>query len=344
MTTTVLVTGASGFIARHIVLRLLDRGHAVRGSVRSPARGEDLRAAIAPLLKDPAAIARLSFVTLDLLADAGWAEAASGAGAVIHTASPFPVSQPRDADALIRPAVDGTLRALRAARAAGVGRVVLTSSVAAVVHAPLRAGRDSHDEEDWSRTDLATATPYVQSKTLAERAAWDFAAREAPGMALTAINPAFVLGPPLGGVWGSSVGVIGRMLAGRDPAVPRLGLSVVDVRDVAEMHVRALERPSTAGRRYTASAGQMWFREMALALKAAFPDRRIATREAPYWLMWLLGRFDGEARAILPSLGRMERVSNARAVAELGMDFIPPREALLAAARVLAGDGARAAA
>ncbi|MCX7889657.1 MAG: NAD-dependent epimerase/dehydratase family protein [Rhodobacteraceae bacterium] len=339
MSQTVLLTGASGFIAKHIVLRLLERGHRVRGSLRSAARAGEVRAAVAPHLTDPAALDRLSFVVLDLDGDEGWAEAAAGADAVIHTASPFPIRQPADADVLIRPAVQGTLRALRAARAAGIGRVILTSSTAAMVNAPLPAGRTMLTEADWSPADDPAGTPYVRSKTLAERAAWDLAAREAPGMALTVINPAFVLGPPLDDRFGSSVGVVARMLGGRDPAVPRLGFAVVDVRDVAEMHLRALERPETAGLRFLAAAGSMWFRDMALVLKAAFPDRRIATREAPDWLIRLLARFDGEIRAILPALGRIERFDATRAEAGMGMAFVPPAEALLAAARHLVARG-----
>ena len=336
MAQTVLLTGASGFIARHIAARLLDAGHVVRASVRDTGRGEELRSILAGHLAEPeAAVSRLKVVTLDLTGDTGWAEAAEGADAILHTASPFPIAQPKDEAELIRPAVEGTLRALRAAQAAGVQRVVLTSSIAAVMHCPLRPGRDSHDEDDWTDPAHPGTTAYDRSKTLAERAAWDFVVETDPGIGLTVINPGFVLGPPLGPRFGSSVGLVKRLLSGKDPMLPALGLPVVDVRDVAEMHLRALDRPQTAGKRYIASAGSMWFTEMGRVLKAAHPARRIATRTAPKPLLRLIALFDAEIRSILPSLGLLQRTSNARAVAEMGMDFIPPEDALRASARHL---------
>jgi dihydroflavonol-4-reductase len=335
MSETVLLTGVSGFIAKHVALRLLDAGHRVRGTLRDLSRAGEVRAALRPALRDAGALERLDFVALDLTRDEGWAGAAAGATVIVHTASPFPISQPKDEAELIRPAVEGTLRALRAARAAGVGRVVLTSSSVAIVNRPLPPGRDSYDETDWSDVNAPTATPYVKSKTLAERAAWDFVAGEGEGIALTVINPGFVVGPPLDDHFGSSVGVVRRILSGKDPASPRFGLSVVDVRDVAEMHLRAVERPDLAGGRYPAVAGAMWFPEMAQVLKAAYPQRRIATRVAPRWLLRILALFDGEIRAILPAIGKIEAVSNRAAVARIGMRFIPPDEGLRAAAAYL---------
>jgi dihydroflavonol-4-reductase len=335
MPRTVLLTGVTGFVARHCALALLEAGHVVRGTLRDPGRADAVRAALGPALSDPAALARLDFVTLDLLRDAGWDAAMAGCDAVMHTASPFPLAPPTDPGMLIRPAVDGTLRALRGARAAGIDRVVLTSSTAAVVNTPLRPGRGSHDEDDWTDPASPSATPYVRSKLLAERAAWDFVRDEAPGMRLTVINPGLVLGPPLGTDFGSSVGVVRRILLGRDPAMPAIGFPVVDVRDVATMHLRALERPATAGRRYLAVAGSMWMTDMGRVLKQAWPERRIPTRRAPTLLLRLLALADPAVRAILPSLGRMEQASNARAVAEMDMRFIPPDEALLATAAAL---------
>lgn len=325
----VLVTGASGYIAKHIVRQLLDGGYEVRGTVRRAERGEEVRDAVRPHLSDPArADERLTFVVVDLEEDAGWDVAVAGVDAVVHTASPFPIAQPKDESVLIRPAVEGTFRVLRAAHEAGVGRVVLTSSTVAVVHCELPEGRDAFDESDWSDPEHRSCTPYVKSKTLAERAAWEYVADVAPGMALTAINPGFVVGPPLDDELGSSTSLVVRLLSGKDPMLPRYGIPVVDVRDVAQMHVRALERPETAGRRYVGAAGSMWMAEMGSVLKAAYPERRIATRNAPTVAMWLLALFDGEVRSILHSLGSIERASNARAVEELEMSFIPPDQAL----------------
>ncbi len=339
MSETVLLTGVTGFIAKHVALKLLNAGHAVRGSLRSPKRAEEVRAALAAHLTDPAAMDRLGFVTLDLTRDDGWDDAARGCTVIIHTASPFPISQPKDADDLIRPAVDGTLRALRAAKAAGIGRVILTSSSVAIVNGVLPAGRDEYTEADWSDVDAASATPYVRSKTLAERAAWDFVKGDGAGIALTVINPGFVVGPPLDDEFGSSVGVVRRVMAGKDPASPRIGFPMVDVRDVAEMHVRAMDRPATAGGRYPAVSGAMWFPDMAKVLKAAYPARRIATRVAPRILLRVLALFDGEIRAILPILGKIERVSNAAARRDMAMTFIPAEDAVRAAAAYLVSRG-----
>jgi dihydroflavonol-4-reductase len=334
MTQTVLLTGASGFIAKHVLQKFLLAGLTVRASVRTAKREDEVIAALEPGAAK-AAQQRLSFVHLDLTDDAGWQEAAEGVDAVVHTASPFPIAQPADAEALIRPAVDGTLRALRAAQAAGVGRVVLTSSIAAIMRCDLPSDRDQHDETDWTHLEHPAATFYDRSKTMAERAAWDFVLTEAPGMALTTINPGFVLGPPLDDTFGSSVAFIKRLLSGKDPMLPALGLPIVDVRDVAEMHLCALRLPETAGKRYPATAGSMWFVEMSRRLKAKYPDRRLATREAPKLLMRLIALFDAEVKSILPDLGQIYRVSNRRAVEDMGMNFIPAEQAMLATAAYL---------
>ncbi len=335
---TVLVTGASGFLAKHIVLQALNAGHNVVGSLRDLARGPEVRAAVAPFVTDAATLdARLRFVALDLTRDDGWAQAMAGVDALIHTASPFPISQPKDAEDLIRPAVDGTLRALRAARDAGVRRVVLTSSEVAVMSGALRAGQSAHDESNWSDLEDPQLSPYARSKTQAERAAWDFAAEA--GLALTTINPGFILGPPLDAHFGSSIGVVQRMLKGKDPMMPALGLTIVDVRDVADLHLRALDRPDTAGNRYLATAGSMWMAEMGRALKAEFPDRRIATRTAPNFVMRLLGLFDSQIRSIVPALGRYPQADNAKTCAHMDFTFRPPQEALIASARYLLDKG-----
>lgn len=329
----VLLTGCSGFIAKHVALRLLNAGHEVRGTLRRLDRGDEVRAAVAPHLTPGAG--SLSFVQADLEADAGWAEAMAGVDVVVHTASPFPIAQPKDPQALIRPAVDGTRRVLEAAAAAGVKRVVLTSSVAAVVD--LSKGEHLHDEEDWCDPSKDSATAYEKSKTLAERKAWEIA--KARDLNLTVINPGFVLGPPLDEHYGASLGLVERFLKGKDPMVPPMGLAIVDVRDVAEMHLRAVDRPETAGKRYIASAGAMAFVDMTRALKAAWPTRRIPVREAPKPVIRLLALFDPSIRTILPRLGHMDRLSNSRAVREMEMQFTPPKAALMASAEWLVAQG-----
>lgn len=339
-TQSVLVTGASGFIARHVLLQLLERGYRVRGSLRTPAKAEAIRKDLRAHLGDPAlADTALDFVTLDLTADAGWPEALAGMDALIHTASPFPLSQPRDPQVLIRPAVEGTRRALEAALAAGVDRVVLTSSVAAVLtSAPLDRAAP-RTEADWTDPDHPATTPYGASKTLAERAAWAIAAAH-PALKLTTVNPGMVMGAPLGTEFGSSVGLVRRMMRGGDPALPRMVFDVVDVTDVARMHVAALETPATIGERLICSAGPMWMPEMGAALKKAYPDRRIPTRVAPYWLLWLIARFDPALRSVLPIYGQHMVSDAGHARRLLDFRFVPPERALLNTAAHLVATGA----
>lgn len=329
----VLLTGVSGFIAKHVALKLLNAGYSVRGTLRRMDRADEVRAALAPYLTEQAGV--LTFVQADLESDAGWAEAMAGVSALVHTASPFPIAQPKDPATVIRPAVEGTERVLKAAASAGVTRVILTSSTVAVLN---EAKPDTlQDEADWCDIHLPSTTPYAKSKTLAERTAWEIA--KARGLKLTTINPGLVLGPPLDDHYGSSLGLVERFLKGRDPMLPPMGIPVVDVRDVAEMHLRALQRPETEGRRYLASSGSMAFVDMGRTLKAAYPTRRIPTREAPKAIVRLLSVFDASIKSILPKLGHLERVSNARAVKEMGMEFIAPKAALLASADWLVKHG-----
>ncbi len=334
MTETVLLTGISGFIAKHVALKFLRAGYAVRGTLRRLDRAEEVRAALRPHL-EAAALDRLSFVVADLETDAGWDAAMAGVSAVVHTASPFPIAQPKDEQQLIRPAVEGTLRVLKAAKAAGVVRVVLTSSTAAVIN---EAKHGLQDESDWCDPATPGVSAYSRSKTLAERAAWDFATRE--GMKLTVINPGFVLGPPLDGHFGSSVSVVRRILRGRDPMLPLIGFICVDVRDVADMHLRAVQRLVTVGKRYLGAAGSMTMPDMGLVLRQAYPGRRIPTMVAPKFVLRFLGLFDPQIRAILPSVGYLAEVSNARARADMGMEFIAPADALRATAEWLVKAGA----
>ena len=330
----ICLTGASGFLAKHILLKLLAAGYRVRASLRDPARAAEVRAAVMPHLR-PEAERRLSFVALDLLRDRGWHSAMQDCQALVHTASPFPVHEPKDPDDLIRPAVEGTVRALHAARAEGVGRVIMTSSTMAVLGAPLPPGRDHYVDADWSDLALPRTNAFAKSKTLAEHAAWDMVRSEGAGMGLTVINAGWMLGPPLDRRHGRSVGLVARLLAGRDLMLPRLGIPVVDVRDVAEMHLRALERPTTAGQRFLAVADTMWLTDWGRILSAAYPGRGIATRTAPDFLVWVMARFDPVARAVLPQLGAFPHVSCARAEAALGMRFRDGRAALLTAADYL---------
>ncbi len=331
----VVVTGGSGFIAKHIVLQLLEAGYSVRATVRSPVRQAELRAAMLAHVSDADGLdQRLSFAQLDLEKDDGWEAALADAVALIHTASPFPLAQPRDENDVIRPAVEGTLRALRAAKKAGVTRVVLTSSVVAIILAP-KSSKAVLDESDWSDTTDRRATPYAKSKTLAERAAWRFVETDAPEIKLTVINPGFVVGAPLDMAFGTSLRVIQRILEAKDPMLPNFGFPVVDVRDVAAMHVAALTRPGTAGKRYLGGDEFLWFPQMAQILKSAFPDRRIVTRRAPNFIIRILALFDREIRAIVPNLDDRPDVTAQSARRDLGVVFKPASDAVVSAGRFI---------
>jgi dihydroflavonol-4-reductase len=332
--TRVLVTGATGFIAGHCIEELLTHGYAVRGTVRSLATADvaHLRA-----LADRTG-GSLEFVEASLDADAGWAEAVDGCAYVWHVASPNPPRLPRHEDELIRPAVDGTLRVLRAAAAnPAVRRVVLTSSTAAITSAGDPANPRIHTEADWP--DVDRCDPYPKSKTLAERAAWDFVRDQR--LELVTINPGLVLGPLQARQRTTSTEVVRLLLARQVPAVPRLGFAVVDVRDVATAHRLAMETPAAAGNRYICAGEHLWLGEIAAVLAAEFGPRgyRIPTRPLPYWLMWTLARFDKTMRLALSLVGALVLVSADKARRELGWTPRPASESIVDAAESLLRHG-----
>lgn len=319
---TVLVTGATGYIARHLVLQLLDAGHAVVGSVRSLAAEGELRAALGAALAEPAALDRLRLVELNLNEDAGWDAAMAGVDVLMHTASPVPDGSAAPTADYIPTAVDGTLRAVKAAYAAGVRRIIVTSSVAAIMGAPGHEDGQEFDESDWSDVDRPNLNAYTVSKTRAERALWDWNETEAPDALVTAINPAFVMGPPIGTrSVPSSLNIVARMLTGKIPMLPDIGFPYVDVRDVALMHVRAMDLPETAGKRYAASEQVLSFQALADMLRQDFPDRDLPTRMAPKLLLKVVSWFKPEMRAIAANLGRHDQISNKRARADMQLDF-----------------------
>lgn len=328
----VLLTGITGYIAKHIAVELLDAGYSVRGSMRTMKRVQEVNAAVANGLKDPSKLRNLSFCELDLTNDRGWSEAFRGIDALVHTASPFPMVQPKNEDELIKPAVDGTLRALRTAKSEGVQRVIVTSSMAAIGGTPKEK---TYDENDWTDVNVKGVAAYTKSKTLAEKAAWDFIESEAPDIALTAVNPGFVVGAPLDNEYGTSIAVFERILRGKDPMVPRTGFTSVDVKDVAAMHVAALEDEATHGQRILCVDRFLWFQDITKAIKKEFPDRRIATRVAPDMLIRLLGLIDPAVRSIVPSLGQKQTVDNSRGRTILKRDFQDSLAASVATAKFL---------
>jgi dihydroflavonol-4-reductase len=332
-TAPVLITGISGFIAKHCAVELLNAGYRVRGTVRSAGAREAVRAT----LGQHADVGGLEFVEADLLSDDRWAKAVEGCSGVLHVASPFPSRQPKDENELIRPAVDGTLRVLRAASAAGVPRFVQTSSTVAIMygHAPARTA--PYTEADWTIVESPGVTAYAKSKTLAERAAREFIAGDRDGPRYASVNPGLVLGPALDRDVGTSADLIGRFMKGKYPGCPRLSMPMVDVRDVARMHRLALEVDQPSGARYLAVAESMWMVDMARAIREALGRvaSKVPTRVLPDWAVKLVALFDSMARQTVPDLGRWYGMDNSQTRRALGIEFIPAGKAAVATAESL---------
>jgi nucleoside-diphosphate-sugar epimerase len=332
----VLVTGGSGFVGSHCIVQLLAAGHDVRTTVRSATRRADVFALVKQGgIADPGD--RLSFAIADLENDAGWPEAVAGCDFVLHVASPFPFEVPKDENELIRPAREGALRVLRAARDAGVKRVVLTSSYAAIGYGAEVTGKVL-TEEDWTDAEAPGTQPYIKSKTLAERAAWDFIAKEGGALELAVVNPVGVFGPVLGPDYSTSIQIIQRFMDGAVPGCPRLWFGVVDVRDVADLHIRAMTDPAANGQRFLAVAGDfMSMVEMARALRADLGPaaRKAPTRELPDWLVRLFALIEPGAKQLLPELGKRKNGSNAKARTLLGWAPRSNEESIVATAKSL---------
>ncbi|MEF2551413.1 NAD-dependent epimerase/dehydratase family protein [Aurantimonas sp. A2-1-M11] len=333
----VLLTGISGFIAGHVALQLLDAGFSVRGTVRSLRQAETIREAMVAAGAD---VGRLSFVEADLTADDGWFAAAEGCRFVLHTASPFPAAPSRDRLALMPAAEGGTMRVIAAAVGAGVERVVLTSSAAAMYSGHPPRADEFYGEADWSDTDSPTISGYALSKTLAERAAWK--AAQAGGVDLVALNPTLVLGPLSGPALGTSAALVAAMMRGRMLAVPDLAFALADVRDVAEAHLAAMTVSAASGRRFALSSGTLTLREIGQAVAKVCPT---GSRSLPRWrlpnaVVRVAAMISPQARAALPELGRRKRLDTGPARDILGLRFRDPEEAIGAMARSLVSVGA----
>ena len=334
----VLITGISGFIGKHVALRLLTDGYQVRGTVRSLARADEVRQTLALHGAD---LARLSFVEADLESDSGWEEAASGCRYVQHIASPVPIAQPRDREALVPQAKQGTLRVLEAARAADVDHVVVTSSVAAMMYRPDRSNPVTVSEDDWSDPEWAQATAYVVSKTRAELALWQWAHEHDWADRVTTINPSVILGPTLDAHAGSSTEIIRALMTGAYPLLPPLTLLMVDIRDVVELHARAMTMPATGGRRLLGAADALPLTEVAAALSVAFPAyaKQIPTMAAPAFLIRMAARFERTLQTIAPDLGVIPIAETAYVTDLTGVTFRPSMEAVHATAQSLIDHG-----
>ena len=330
----VLLTGISGFLGGHVALQLLQAGYAVRGSVRDLKRADKVRQT---LERAGADTSQLEFVALDLMSDKGWAQAMDGVRYVQHVASPFVTSMPADKMDLIRPAVEGTTRALEAAFAAEVERIVLTSSMAAVMYGHPKSRTQPFTGADWTDLEGRDSNAYIESKTRAERAAWQIAERHGRPADLAVINPGAIFGPLLDEDPGTSAVLIQRLLNGSMPAAPDMAFTLIDVRDVAALHVAAMIRPEAGGHRFPSGNGTFSFMEIAAMLRPAFPaySRKLPRFRAPNWLVRILGLFDKDVRGNLGELGVFKRGDTSDAAALLGRPFIPANEAVIETARSL---------
>lgn len=331
---TVLVTGGSGFVGGHVIVGLLNRGYRVHTTIRSLAREPEVRA----MLGEHADTTKLTFFAADLLHDGGWDEAASGAKYVLHVASPMPVGEYRDRD-VIAPAREGTRRVLEAAQRAGVSRVVVTSSTAAAMAGP--GGPEILDESVWTDLPAKPQFDYQRAKTFAEQDAWAFVKDRGQPFELVTILPGQIQGPVLGADYSPTINVVRMMLAGKLPMVPRVGYNIVDIRDLADLHILAMTRSEAAGQRIIASSDFLTFKDVADIIRGSLGK---AGRKAPRWtlpdfVVRFGGVFNSEMRALVPNLGQRFSYTNARAERLLGRKLRSGREATLASANSLLAYG-----
>ena len=330
MTDSVLVTGISGFIAKHVALSLLRAGFAVRGTVRALTTGEKVRATF---VRHGADAARLEFAAADLTADAGWAEAVAGCRYIAHVASPFPMSQPLDREGLVPAARDGAMRVIGAALSAGAERIVMTSSMVAMAYRANRPAIFTFGEQDWTDPDWPVLSAYAVSKTRAELAAWDYVRQAVAQARFATVNPGFVLGPALDSDIGTSLAVIRMIMKGTYPALPPTAFPIIDARDLGQLHVAALTTPAVGARRLIGAADTLSLQQMGRELAKAFPAyaRKIPQHRVPAGLVRLAAVFNPGLRAILPDLGT-KPFADSRYVSELtGITFRPGAEAVRAA-------------
>lgn len=327
---TILVTGASGFVAKHLIGQLLAAGYHVRGTVRGQGKVPGIWEAVRVLA--PGREAGLELVEGDLLSDAGWSEAMAGVDAVMHVAAAIVAEEPRDASVVVRPAVEGTERVLQHAHAAGVKRVIMTSSIATVGYGlGHERGVRRYTEADFTSIEtMRRSWVYCIGKTLAERAAWAFAGTN--GMELTTIHPGAILGPATDKDTSISLGLVTGLLDGSTPAMARIGFAISDVRDVAAMHVAALDKPESIGQRYLCTGPFMTFEQVADVLRGAYPERKITIKVVPDWIIRILAALGGPVRQIINDVGNEKHFDGSKGEVLLDRPYRSNEEAILSAA------------
>lgn len=337
MTDTVLVTGITGFIASHVAAKLLDKGLAVRGTVRALEKGERIRAALQEAGHNTEA---LELVEADLGQDEGWAAAVKGCRYIQHIASPFPLDAPSNREALVPEARAGAMRVIEHGLGSGVERIVMTSSIVSMLGQPNKGANMTISEDDWSDPDWKPLGAYAVSKTRAEMAAWDYVKRHDIQDKLAVVNPGFVLGPDSFGNIGASLELIRIMFAGGFPRVPKVAYPIADVRDVAAIHAEAMTAKAAGGRRLIAAGETLWFKEIAQILRAAYPQAsKLPKGDMPNVILRLVGLFDDRVKAVLPDLGTFHVADAAYVSALTKIIPRPAKEAVLAAAESLNSAG-----
>ncbi len=329
-----MITGASGFLGSHMVVEGLKRGYKVVGTIRNKDKEAEVVSTLKPYVSEHQ-LNNLQFSYCDLTIAEGWSKAMEGCEAIIHVASPFNLELPKHEDDLIIPARNGVKHVFEAALQNNIHRIVQTSSIVSIMYGH-ENGKTNFDETNWTDINGPMVSPYTKSKTLAEKLVWEFVQNN-PQLKVTTINPGFILGPILGKDPGTSAAVVLKMMKGEYPGVPQLGFPTVDVRDVVDLHFKALESETAIGQRYAAVSESIWFKEIAQFVLDAQPsyNKKVKAKELPNWFMKIFALFEKSTKMIIPELGFKAIVSNEKAKKQLGFAPRSAKEAVMATANAL---------